>query len=148
MNKHKYICEIAEVVMSKSSCFKRKVGAVFINEDYEILATGFNESPRGFGHCDAEFVKPFNIDSIKGTCGNPCTRTIHAEQNAIVQAAKRGTALENSILYCTYLPCITCARLLVNLKIQSVYYKHENQDGGFSILILGGIILYKWEEVK
>jgi len=133
MTKHEYICRICDVVREKSSCVKRKVGAVAVNEDFEILATGFNESPRGFPHCDGG-----------RTCGDPCTRTIHAEQNLIAQAAKRGIALKDSMLYCTYTPCVTCARLLVNVEIWKVYARDDNQDGGDEILSRALIPLEKW----
>ena len=135
MNKHDYICKVCDVIRRKSSCIKRKVGAIFINKDFEILATGFNESPKGFPHCDGG-----------ETCGDPCKRTIHAEQNAIAQSAKRGVALEGAVLYCTYLPCINCARLLVNIGIKKVYVKAMNTDGGEEILKQAGISLKKWTE--
>lgn len=145
LTKHEYICQITEIVRIKSSCFKRKVGAVFINDDYEILTTGFNEAPRGFPHCDT--AQAYGGINKPGTCGNPCTRTIHAEQNAICQAAKRGIKLENSILYCTYLPCIDCARLLVNLKIKAVHFKDLNQDRGMEVLAKASIAMHKWSQV-
>ena len=125
MTKHEYICKIVDVVRSKSDCFKRKVGAVFVNDDYEILATGYNAPPKGFLHCDRleSGQLPF-----EHTCGEPCIRTIHAEQNGICQAAKRGTALRNSILYCTYAPCIICARMLINVGIKKVVILEEDKN--------------------
>lgn len=148
MTKHEYICQIADVVRAKSDCFKRKVGAVFVNTDYEILATGYNAPPRGFEHCDHQasfFSKDLQDQPTSGTCGSPCSRTIHAEQNGIVQAAKRGTALERSILYCTYIPCVNCSRLLINLKIKEVFAKEYNSDGGLEVLMKAGIQVFKWD---
>ena len=136
MTKHQYICAICDVVKEKSNCMKRKVGSVFVNKDYEILATGYNNPPVGFEHCD---------DGL--TCGNPCSRNIHSEQNAIVQSAKRGVALRGSILYVSYTPCVTCARLLVNLGVQVVYAKEVNNDGGAEVLVRAGIPLLGWEEI-
>ncbi len=133
MNKHEYICEVCAVVRRKSSCHKRQVGAVFINRDHEILATGYNEAPSGFPHCDGG-----------KTCGDPCERTIHAEMNAIAQAAKRGQALQGSLLYCTYMPCRDCARLLVNIGIKGVFVKEWNKDGGEGVLMHAGIAIIKW----
>ncbi len=127
MTKHAYICAIADVVRSKSDCFKRKVGAVFVNEDYEILATGYNAPPRGFAHCDWN-EKGIAGSRIVSTCGDPCSRTIHAEQNALVQAAKRGTALKGSTLYCTYTPCKTCARLLINVGVVKIVVLEKDRD--------------------
>ena len=133
MTKHEYICKICAVVREKSNCIKRQVGAVFVNGDYEILATGYNEAPKGFPHCDNG-----------KTCGDPCERTIHAEQNAIAQAAKRGTALAGSMLYSTYMPCVTCSRLLVNIGVETVLVKENNKDGGEGVLVQAGIEVRKW----
>lgn len=125
MTKHDYIIKIAEVVRSKSDCTKRQVGAVFVNEDFEILATGYNAPPKGFPHCD----RSPDPDVICGhSCGIPCNRTIHAEQNAICQAAKRGTALKDSTLYCTYAPCLICARMLINIGIKKVVVLEEDKN--------------------
>ena len=147
MTKHEYICQICEVVASKSDCFKRKVGSVFVNEDYEILATGYNAPPTKFPHCDRSFIHETTyVVKVKTehSCGESCIRNIHSEINAIAQAAKRGTALKGSILYCTYLPCIDCARVLINVGISRVYFKNENSDGGKSILAAGGISIFQW----
>jgi dCMP deaminase len=135
MTKHEYLCRICEVVAEKSSCSKRKVGAVFVNQQYEILATGYNATPKGFVACTH-----FHSSEEK------CLVTIHAEQNAIVQAAKRGTALANSILYCTYLPCVDCVRLLINLGVKEVTYQKSNKDGGLDLLQVSSIRTLTWEE--
>jgi dCMP deaminase len=144
MNKHEYICAVCEVVAFKSNCFKRKVGAIFVNEDHEILATGYNAPPKGFQHCDILYKN--QVVDIINTCGSPCMRNIHAEMNAIAQAAKRGQALKESVLYCTYTPCIDCARLLVNIGVQSVYVKDGNMDGGYEVLYQANIPLFSWEK--
>lgn len=135
MTKHEYICAICDVVTSKSDCYKRKVGAVFVNHDYEILATGYNAPPIGFRHCDRAAEEA-------GTCGDPCLRTIHAEQNAIAQAAKRGTALWGSTLYCTYCPCVDCARLLINIKVARVVIKEMDQrTEGYETLLHSDVVI-------
>lgn len=148
MTKNEYIQAVCEAVRSKSDCFKRKVGAVFVNEDYEILATGYNGPPKGFPHCDQFSEADTELKLLNHTCGNPCTRNIHAEQNAIAQAAKRGIALKESVLYCTYMPCINCARLLVNIGIEGVYYKEDNTDGGDEVLSEAGIPAIRWEDAN
>ncbi len=114
MNKLQYIQGITEAVSAKGTCDRAKVGAVFVNEELEILATGYNSSPIGFPTCDKEGHEMIN---------EHCIRTIHGELNAILQAAKRGVPLKNSILFCTHSPCEICARHLVNLKIKQVYAK-------------------------
>lgn len=142
-NKIRYVQQICDTVKNNSSCFKRKVGAVFVNEDFEILATGYNQPPRGFPHCDMSPVFG-GTHNHTGTCGNPCTRTIHAEQNAIVQAAKNGVVLARSCLFCTYLPCVDCSRLLINLRVTAVYVKILNLDGGREELKRAKIPFYSW----
>lgn len=147
MNKHEYICAIAGVVRSKSDCFKRKVGAVFVNGDYEILATGYNAPPRGFDHCDRDHENYSEGLTVPHTCGEPCRRNIHAEMNAIAQAAKRGTALKGALLYCTYLPCVDCARMVVNIGISKVRFQFRNTDGGDLVLAEAAIETEAWDEV-
>lgn len=145
MTKHEYICAIADVVRSKSDCFKRKVGAVFVNQDYEILATGYNAPPRGLPHCDRNWDRE-EVYRTLGTCGEPCARNIHAEMNAIAQAAKRGTALKGSILYCTYCPCRDCARMLINVGVSEVRVKElDVSEDGLNTL-RGHISMKMWKE--
>ena len=112
MTKHEYIKKICFVVAEKSSCEKSKVGAIFINTEYEILSTGFNEAPSKFPHCQG-----------KKSCiaaDGKCHETAHAEMNAIGQAAKNGVILKNSILYCTRKPCSECMKLLINIGINEI----------------------------
>lgn len=141
MNKWAYIIEICKVVKEKSDCERKKIGAVFVNHEFEILATGYNNPPSGFAfsHCDGQ-----------KTCLNDqghCTRTIHAEQNAIVQAAKRGVALRDSMMFCNYSPCVVCAKLLVNLKIRGICYDLDYDVEGLSILRKANIDIGRWKEV-
>ena len=139
VTKHEYICKLTDVVASKATCLRKQVGAVFITEDFELLATGYNGAPRGFPHCTKE------------TCNskNRCTNTVHAEQNGIVQAARRGFSLDKSLLYSNYGPCAVCARMLVNLGVKAVYIKEEYHDNeGISILRKGGIGVCTWEELN
>lgn len=125
MNKHDYICAITTVVASKGTCPRAKVGAVFITQDYEILSTGYNGAPRGFTHCEDN-----GCLIIDGHCAN----SIHAEQNAIVQAAKRGTSLKNSILYVTHTPCTVCTKLLINLGISEISIRDRYREEEFPSL--------------
>jgi dCMP deaminase len=136
MNRYKYIMDICNVVKDKSDCERKKIGAVFVNREFEILATGYNNPPSGFAHCDGQKTCLNNLGH--------CTRTIHAEQNAIVQAAKRGVALKGSIMFCNYSPCVVCAKLLVNLQVSAVYFDKEYDEIGLSILREGLIETNKW----
>jgi len=139
MNKHEYICKITEVVASKSTCNRAIVGAVFVNEDFEVRATGYNGAPRGFKDCG----------EIGHLIENEhCVRTIHAEQNAIIQAAKNGTRLQGTILYSTYSPCYTCAKMIANLRIRKVMFKKLYTSGGgkeaLKLLKEAGITIEFW----
>jgi dCMP deaminase len=115
MNKHDYICKMTETVASKSSCDRAHVGAIFITEDFEIITTGYNGAPKGMKHCD-EIGHLFDANG-------KCIRCVHAEQNAIIQAAKHGVSLKNSILYVTHYPCQICQKMLLNLGIKEIRYK-------------------------
>lgn len=138
MNKHEYICKITDIVASKATCNRALVGAVFINNEFEILATGFNGSPRKFDHCD---------DVGHNIVDGHCINTIHAEQNAIVQAAKRGVVLRNSILYVTHLPCLICIKLLINLQINKIYYKKMYGDAAvLNLFNKANITVLQWEQ--
>jgi dCMP deaminase len=115
MNKHEYICKITEVVAAKSTCDRANVGAVFISPDYEILSTGYNGAPKGLIHCD-------EVGHLLDKNGK-CIRTTHAEQNAIIQAAKSGVSLKGSVLYVTHYPCQICQKMLINLGVIAIRYK-------------------------
>jgi dCMP deaminase len=135
MTKHEYICKITDTVALKSTCLRKKVGAVFISTDYEILATGYNGAPRNFPHCHPAICNETNR----------CSNTVHAEQNAIVQAAKRGISLKRSVLYSNYGPCAVCARMLVNLGVTDIWIKEEyHDDEGLNILSMAKIPVLKW----
>lgn len=116
MDKQEYLMRIVDVVSSKSTCNRKKVGCVFVNDDHEILATGYNGAPRKMVHCE-----DYGCLVISGHC----IRATHAEANAIAQAAKRGTALEGASLFVTMMPCHACAKMLANLKLKRIIYKEE-----------------------
>jgi len=108
---NKYFLSIAEIVSSRSTCNRSLVGCVIV-KNKNILATGYNGSPSGLKHC---------IDAECELEDGHCIRTVHAEQNAIIQAAKNGTAIENSIIYTTLFPCYTCAKMIINAGIKEVH---------------------------
>lgn len=138
MTKEAYIQAITRVVAQKSTCPRAAVGAVFVNADHEILATGYNGSPRGFEHCD-------DVGCVMED--GHCVATTHAEQNAIVQAAKRGTVLRGATLYCTHSPCYVCAKLLVTLQVTRIFYeKAYRDDRAKDALAKAGISFMTWED--
>ena len=114
-----YFMNIARAVASRSTCSRRSVGALVVR-DKRILATGYNGAPAGLRHCDHEG----GADMRDGHCA----RSTHAEQNAIVQAARHGTTIDGATVYCTAQPCLTCAKLLVNAGVKRVVYEGDYPD--------------------
>ncbi|HNW91516.1 MAG TPA: cytidine/deoxycytidylate deaminase family protein [bacterium] len=121
-----YFLTIAELVASRSSCGRRKVGAVLVR-DQRILATGYNGAPRGVRHCsEAGCIREkFNVPS--GERHELC-RGLHAEQNALIQAAVYGTPLAEITVYCTTQPCVLCAKMLINAGVRRIVYRGSYPD--------------------
>ncbi|MDD2665373.1 MAG: cytidine/deoxycytidylate deaminase family protein [Methanocellales archaeon] len=121
-----YFLEIASVVAKRSTCLRNQVGAVIV-KDKRILATGYNGAPRGLEHClDIGCIRKQN-DIPSGERHELC-RGVHAEQNAIIQAAIHGVSIEGSTLYSTHQPCILCAKILINAKIGRVLFINSYPD--------------------
>ncbi|MFX1456033.1 MAG: cytidine/deoxycytidylate deaminase family protein [Promethearchaeota archaeon] len=122
ISKDEYFMRMAEVASSRSTCIKRKVGAVLVKDDH-ILSTGYNGAPSGFSHCTPETCVRKNL--TPGEKPELC-RGVHAEINCIIQAAIHGTAIEgNTSLYTTTFPCMSCLKLLINAKIKRLIYKED-----------------------
>ncbi len=124
-NLDQYFMEIATVVAKRSTCLRNQVGALFV-KNKRILSTGYNGAPAGLEHCDVVGCARENVES--GTRHELC-RAVHAEQNAIIQAALHGISIEGATLYCTHQPCILCAKMMINARIAKVVYKHSYPDG-------------------
>ncbi len=112
---HDYFMDIASLASTRSTCDRKWVGAVIVR-DRGILTTGYNGSMVGAPHCDD--VGHLMIDGH-------CTRTVHAEMNAIAQAAKNGIMIDGADLYVTARPCWNCFRVIANSGIEKVYYSEE-----------------------
>jgi len=119
-----YFMEIASVVAKRSTCLRNQVGALFVR-DKRILSTGYNGAPSGLQHCD--IVGCAREGVMSGTRHELC-RAVHAEQNAIIQAALHGISIEGAILYCTHQPCILCAKMMINARIYKVVYRQSYPD--------------------
>ncbi len=115
---NEYFMAIAEQVATRSTCDRKHIGAVIVR-DKTILSTGYNGSLRGSPHCDEA-----GHDMENGHC----VRTVHAEANAIAQAAKNGVAIDGAEIYVTASPCLTCFKLVANSGIAAVYYKEFYRD--------------------
>lgn len=126
-----YFMEIAKTVSKRATCDRGRSGCV-IARDKQLLVTGYVGSPIGLPHCDEvghQFKQMIHED---GHVTNHCVRTVHAEQNAICQAAKLGIALTGATLYCRMTPCRTCAMLIINCGIIRVVCEKKYHAGAES----------------
>ena len=121
-----YFMEITRLVARRSSCLRRQVGAVLV-KDRNILATGYNGVPTGITHCAETGCLRAKLNVPSGERHELC-RGLHAEQNAIIQAAKHGTNIDGATLYSTTMPCIICAKMIINAGIQRVVYEEGYAD--------------------
>jgi dCMP deaminase len=118
--------EMAFLASQRSTCIRRKVGAVVVLEN-QILATGYNGAPKHVSHCGETGCLRQKMNVPSGTMHELC-RGVHAEQNAIVQAAINGTSIRNATLYCTNHPCSICAKMIINSEIRNVYIADDYPD--------------------
>lgn len=116
-----YFITITRQVAERSTCLRAKVGAVIVR-DRSILATGYNGSPAGLPHCLDAGCLIYESRTPDGEIEQNCYRTIHAEINAITQAARNGSAIQDAVIYVTHTPCIHCMKVLINTGIRTVYY--------------------------
>lgn len=112
--------DIARLVARRSTCLRRQVGAVLVKEK-NILATGYNGTPKGITHCSETGCLRDQLKVPSGQRHELC-RGLHAEQNAIIQAASHGVNISKATLYCTNSPCIICTKMLINAGIDRVVY--------------------------
>ena len=121
-----YFMEIAYVVSKRSTCIRRQVGAVVV-KDRRILATGYNGAPTGVKHCDKTGCLRQELKIPSGERHEIC-RAVHAEQNAITQAALHGVSVNGADMYVTVTPCFICGKIIVNAGIKKVYIDGDYPD--------------------
>jgi len=121
-----YFMEIAHLVSKRSTCLRRKVGAVLVKER-RILATGYNGTPTKITHCWETGCLRVKLGIPSGERHELC-RGLHAEQNVLLQAALYGISLKDSVLYCTNQPCLICAKMLINAGIKEIVIKGAYPD--------------------
>ena len=121
-----YFMSITDQVAERATCKRRKIGAVLV-KDKRILATGYNGVPAGLAHCDEVGCLREQRGIPSGTQHELC-RGIHAEQNAVIQAAKSGTAIDGATVYCTHQPCVLCAKILINAGVKDIVYRAPYPD--------------------
>ncbi len=123
---NEYFMGIAELVAGRSTCLSRQVGAVLV-KDKRILATGYNGAPRGIVHCEEVGCLRKKLKVPSGERHELC-RGLHAEQNAIIQAALHGVGVAGSEVYSTVFPCVVCAKMLINAGVRRVVYLGDYPD--------------------
>ncbi len=121
-----YFMDIASLVAMRSTCIRRSVGALIV-KNRRILSTGYNGAPVGIAHCRETGCLREKLNVPSGERHELC-RGIHAEQNAIIQAAYHGVSIKDSILYCTNQPCFICAKMIINAGITKIYFKDSYAD--------------------
>ena len=121
-----YFMDIATLVAKRSTCLRRSVGAIIV-KDKRILSTGYNGAPSGVRHCEEVGCLLETLGVESGKMHELC-RGIHAEQNAIIQAAYHGVSLKGASVFCTNLPCSICAKMIINAGIRKIYYRSGYAD--------------------
>jgi len=145
-----YFMEVADAISKRATCDRGRSGCV-IARDRQILVTGYVGSPQGLPHCDEVGHQLRKVIHEDGQVSQHCVRTVHAEQNAICQAAKRGIGIAGATLYCRMTPCRTCAMLLINCGIVRVVCERKYHAGAESeeLFRQAGIALeYKLDEIE
>ena len=128
-----YFMSITELVAQRATCLRRRVGAILVR-DKHIIATGYNGAPRNVSHC-LEVGCLREQQNIPSGERHELCRGLHAEQNAIIQAALHGVSVDGATLYCTNSPCSICSKMLINAGIEKIYYRQGYAD------FLGGQML-------
>ena len=142
-----YFYEIAKVVATRSTCLRHHVGAVIVKDKY-IISTGYNGAPSGLPHCaDVGCIRDVQ-DIASGTHAQVCA-AVHAEQNAIIQAALHGVSTTGATLYCTLQPCVICSKMIINAGIVKVVYDESYpDDAGIRLLVDSGVTVIKMESKR
>ncbi|MEM2916307.1 MAG: deaminase [Candidatus Woesearchaeota archaeon] len=149
-NWDEYFMGIVKQVGRRGTCDRGKSGAVIV-KDKRLLSTGYVGSPVGIEHCDEVGHQMHKVTNPDGTTSQHCIRTAHAEQNAIVQAARYGIAIDGSTIYCKMEPCYTCAKMIINAGIKRVVCEKKYHGAKLSreILKKAGVKLdVLYEEVE
>jgi dCMP deaminase len=142
---HEYFMSITELVAQRATCTRRYVGAILVR-DKHIIATGYNGAPTGISHC-------LEVGCLREQQGIPSgerhelCRGLHAEQNAIIQAAYHGVSIKGGTMYCTFRPCTICIKMIINSGIQRVMFLGDYDDPlSVSMVEQSGLDLVKMGE--
>ncbi len=145
-----YFMRLAYLVSTRATCTRRKVGAVIV-KDKRVLATGYNGPPKGLAHCDISGCIREELNVPSGQRHELC-RGLHAEQNAIIQAAVHGVSIKGATIYVTNHPCVVCSKMIINAEMAEIVYAEGYPDELAEFILLeSGIKVRKYElkdEVK
>ena len=145
-----YFMDVANAISKRSTCDRGRSGCVLVR-DNQVLAAGYVASPSGFPHCDEVGHLMKKLIHEDGKITQHCVRTVHAEQNAICQAAKRGVAIDGATVYVRMTPCRVCAMLLISCGIKRVYCERRYHDGTESEAMFKKAkitLVYKYKETQ
>ncbi|EKD42922.1 MAG: dCMP deaminase [uncultured bacterium] len=140
-----YFMEICRAVAKRATCDRGRSGCV-IARNNQILVTGYVGAPRGIADCDEVGHQMKTMTHEDGHQSHHCVRGVHAEQNAIVQAARVGVSIEGATLYCKMTPCATCAKMIVNSGIKKVICEKKYHAGDEETLSAGGVTVSFFDE--
>ena len=143
-----YFMEITHIVASRSSCLRRQVGAILV-KDRRIITTGYNGAPAGMAHCgDLGGCLRMKMGFPSGA-GHEYCRALHAEQNAIIQAAIMGVSIDGATLYCTHSPCALCAKMLIAGGVKRIVFTGAYPDSyALSLFDEAGVPLEQYDDKK
>jgi dCMP deaminase len=122
-----YFMGIAKLTSERSTCLRRKVGAVIVR-DKQVVATGYNGAPKGIAHCDEKGGCLREKLGVPSGERHELCRALHAEQNAIIQAATSGQSIEGATIYITHQPCVICAKMIINAGIRKIIVEEGYPD--------------------
>lgn len=122
-----YFMEMAELTAKRSTCLRRHVGAVIV-KDKHVIASGYNGAPKGIAHCDERGGCLRQKLSVPSGQRHELCMALHAEQNAIIQAACLGQSVEGATIYVTHQPCVICAKMIINAGIDRIVVKEGYPD--------------------
>lgn len=122
-----YFMQMAELTAKRSTCLRRQVGAVIV-KDRHIIATGYNGAPRGLQHCEEKGGCLRQQLGVPSGQRHELCRALHAEQNAIIQAATLGQSIEEGTIYVTHQPCVICAKMIINAGIKRIVVREAYPD--------------------
>jgi dCMP deaminase len=145
-----YFMEVVRAISKRATCDRGRSGCV-IAKNHQILVTGYVGSPLGFPHCDEVGHQMKKMIHEDGSITQHCVRTVHAEQNAICQAARQGISIDGATLYCKMTPCRVCAMLIINCGVNRVYCEkryHAGVESEEMFKQAGVELVYQTEETE